>query len=75
MLLSTLSGLNGNSPLAAKPAIMFLGVRAFSLAGLYREVVTVYEVGTSRVPRALFWCSSLTSMSTFYLYRHQRYVM
>jgi hypothetical protein len=33
-LLSTLSGLNGNSPLAAKLAIMFFEVKAFSLAGL-----------------------------------------
>jgi hypothetical protein len=35
---STLSGLNGNKLLAAKLAIMFLGVNARSLAGLYKEV-------------------------------------
>ena len=38
MLLSILSGLNGNKLLAAKPALMFLGVNAFLLAGLNREV-------------------------------------
>jgi hypothetical protein len=32
-----------------------------------RLSVTVYEVRTSRAPRGLSWCSSLTSMSTFYL--------
>jgi hypothetical protein len=36
---------------------------------------TVYEVGTLRVPRVLSWCYSLTIMSTFYHYQHQRYVM
>jgi hypothetical protein len=36
--LSTLSGLNGNKPLAAKPALMFLAVKAFARAGLNREV-------------------------------------
>ena len=35
---STLSGLNGNNPLAAHPAVIFLLVNALSLAGLYREV-------------------------------------
>lgn len=35
---STLSGLNGNNPVAAHPAVMFLLVNALSLAGLYREV-------------------------------------
>jgi hypothetical protein len=39
------------------------------------EFVTVYEERTLRVPRVLSWCSSLTSMSTFYSYQHQRYVM
>ena len=38
ILLSTLSGLNGNRPLIAKPALIFLGVNALSLAGLYRAV-------------------------------------
>jgi len=33
---STLSGLNGNKPLAAHPAVMFLFVNPLSLAGLYR---------------------------------------
>jgi hypothetical protein len=37
--------------------------------------VTVYEERTLRVPRVLFWCSSLTSLSTFYPHQHQRYVM
>jgi hypothetical protein len=37
--------------------------------------VTVYEVRTSRVPRALFWRSSLYSMSIFDTRIHQRYVM
>jgi hypothetical protein len=36
--LSILSGLNGNKPLAAKPALMFLAVNAFTRAGLKREV-------------------------------------
>ena len=36
--LSTLSGLNGNKPVAAHPAVMFLLVNALSLAGLYKEV-------------------------------------
>ena len=36
--LSTLSRLNGNKPLAAKPALMFLAVNAFTRAGLKREV-------------------------------------
>jgi hypothetical protein len=34
----SLGGLNRNKLLAAKPALMFLGVNARSLAGLYREV-------------------------------------
>ena len=34
ILLSTLSGLNGNKPLAAKPALIFFGVNALSLTGL-----------------------------------------
>jgi hypothetical protein len=38
ILLSTLSGLNRNRPLAAKPALIFFGVNALSLAGLYRAV-------------------------------------
>jgi len=38
ILLSTLSRLNGNKPLAAKPALIFFGVNALSLAGLYRAV-------------------------------------
>jgi hypothetical protein len=38
ILLSTLSGFNGNRPLVAKPALIFFGVNALSLAGLYREV-------------------------------------
>jgi len=37
ILLSTLSGLNGNKPLTAKPALIFLGVNALFLTGLYRE--------------------------------------
>ena len=37
--------------------------------------VTVYEVRTSRVPHALFWHSSLHSMSTFHTRISQRYVM
>jgi hypothetical protein len=37
--------------------------------------VTVYKERTLRVPRVLSWCSSLTSMGTFYSYQHQRYVM
>jgi hypothetical protein len=36
--LSTLSGLNGNKLHAAKPALIFLGVNALSLAGLNRDV-------------------------------------
>ena len=38
ILLSTLSGLNGNQPLAAKPALIFFGINALSHVGLYREV-------------------------------------
>jgi hypothetical protein len=38
ILLSTLSGLNRNKPYAIKPALIFFGVNALSLAGLYREV-------------------------------------
>jgi hypothetical protein len=38
ILLSTLSRLNGNKPLTAKPALIFFSVNALSLAGLYREV-------------------------------------
>jgi hypothetical protein len=38
MFLSTLSGLNGNKPLTAYAAVIFLFVNAFSLAGLYRDV-------------------------------------
>jgi hypothetical protein len=38
ILLSTLSGLNGNRPLIVKPALIFLGINALSLAGLYRAV-------------------------------------
>jgi hypothetical protein len=38
ILLSTLSGLKGNSLVAAKIAIMFFSVKAFFLAGLNREV-------------------------------------
>jgi hypothetical protein len=38
ILLSTLSGLNGNKPHAAKPALIFFGVNALFLAGLYRDV-------------------------------------
>lgn len=38
MSLSTLSGLNGNKPLIAHIAVIFLFVKALSLAGLYREV-------------------------------------
>jgi hypothetical protein len=34
--LSTLSRLNGNRPVAAHPALMFLLFNALSLAGLYR---------------------------------------
>lgn len=36
---------------------------------------TVYEVRTMRLPRVLVWCYSLTIMSTFYHYQHQRYAM
>jgi len=35
---STRSGLNGNKPVAAYPAAIFLLVNALSLAGLYKEV-------------------------------------
>ncbi len=35
---STLSRLNGNRPLAAKPALIFFGMNAIFLAGLCREV-------------------------------------
>lgn len=38
ILLSTLSGLNGNKLLAAKPALIFFGVNALFFAGLYRDV-------------------------------------
>jgi hypothetical protein len=38
ILLSTLSRLNGNKPHTAKPALIFFGVNALSLAELYREV-------------------------------------
>jgi len=38
ILLSTLSGLKGNRPLAAKPALIFFSVNAIFLAGLYKEV-------------------------------------
>lgn len=38
ILLSTLSGLNRNKPLAAKPALIFLGVNALFLAELYKNV-------------------------------------
>jgi hypothetical protein len=38
ILLNTLSGLSGNRPLVAKPALIFFGVNALSLAGLYKEV-------------------------------------
>jgi hypothetical protein len=34
ILLSTLSGLNGNKPLAAKQALIFFGMNAITLAGL-----------------------------------------
>jgi hypothetical protein len=37
ILLSTLSGLKGNRPLAAKPALIFFGVNAATLAGLKRR--------------------------------------
>jgi hypothetical protein len=36
--LRTLSGLNGNKPLTAQEAVIFLFVNARSLAGLYSEV-------------------------------------
>jgi hypothetical protein len=36
--LSTLSGLNGDNPVAAHAAVIFLLVKALVLAGLYREV-------------------------------------
>jgi hypothetical protein len=39
------------------------------------QVVTVYGVRTSRVPRVLSLCSSLHSLSTFPTGIHQRYVM
>lgn len=35
---STLSGLNGNNPVAAYPAKIFLLLIALSLAGLYKEI-------------------------------------
>src|ERR1700724_41218 len=38
ILLSTLSGLNGNRLLTAKLALIFFGVNAIFLVGLYREV-------------------------------------
>lgn len=38
MYLRTLSGLNGNKPLAAQAAVIFLFVNALFLAGLYSEV-------------------------------------
>jgi hypothetical protein len=38
ILLSTLSGLNRNKPLIAKPALIFFGINALFLIGLYREV-------------------------------------
>jgi hypothetical protein len=38
ILLSTLSRLSGNSPYVAKPALIFFGVNALALVGLYREV-------------------------------------
>ena len=38
ILLSTLSRLNGNRPLIAKPALIFFGVNTLSLIGLYRVV-------------------------------------
>jgi hypothetical protein len=39
------------------------------------QSVAVYGVRTSRVPRVLFCCSSLHSMSTFHTQIHQTYVM
>jgi hypothetical protein len=41
----------------------------------WRGCVAVYGVRASRVPRVLSCCSFLTSMSTFYPFQHQRYVM
>jgi hypothetical protein len=38
ILLSTLFRLNRNRPLVAKPALIFFGVNALSLIGLYRVV-------------------------------------
>jgi len=38
ILLSTLSGLNRNKPLAAKPALIFFGINALFLIGLYRKM-------------------------------------
>ena len=38
IFLSTLSRLNGNKPLTAKPALIFFSVNAFSLIRLYKKV-------------------------------------
>jgi hypothetical protein len=48
---------------------------AKSKSGKKARYVTVHGVGTSRVPRALSWRSSLHSMSTFWTRVHHRYVM
>jgi hypothetical protein len=50
-------------------------ITVLSMTNYYSQHVTVYEERTLRVPRVLSWCSSLTSMSTFYPYQHQKYVM
>jgi hypothetical protein len=49
ILLSTLLGLNGNKPLAAKPALIFFGVNAFSPCGAIqrRKVLLADRIYTS----------------------------
>jgi hypothetical protein len=48
MLPSTLSGSNGNSPLAAKPAMTFFGVKASYLAESKREVMSIQACRDAR---------------------------
>jgi hypothetical protein len=58
-----------------KPLDKLLHAKFLTLINMVKVPVTVYEERTLRVPRVLSWCSSLTSMSTFYSYQHQRYVI
>jgi len=60
ILLSTLSGLSGNRPLAAKPALIFFGVNALSLAGLYSEDYNLPRVIADIGGDQIMFCSRIT---------------